>query len=238
MVRNLIFLILTLSSFTQFAQEKSLSSEQTPKNGVYIVEEANQAVWSNTGLKIEFGPNLGITHTDSLGAKHFYIHSTAIITNDSMVPIHLKAALSNEYEFPTFCGDTNKYKVFLVPKELTPDTATIYNNVLNGQHDFLNAPLDNPSAINKTLTPGEFCVVTIGVLIPKPTNCAAVPRAIFSNDDRGLYQICDSQKNKAISTVPQLEIKVKLEYYYKRKFITPEDGCVIIPFGQISYPEN
>ena len=227
-----------MSSFTQCAQEKSKNAEQTSKNGAFIVEGTGQPVKSNTGLKIEYGPNLGITHTDPLGAKHFYVHSTAIITNDSIIPIHLQATLSNEYEFPTFCGDTNKYKVFLVPKELTPDTATIYNNVLNGQNDFLNTPLDNPSVLNKILNPDEYCVVTIGVLIPKPTNCAAVPRAIFSHDHKGLYQTCERKINKAISTIPQLAIGVKLEYYYKRKFITPEDGCVVISFGQISYPEK
>ena len=191
-----------------------------------------------SGLKIEYGPNLGATHTDTLGAKHFYVHSTAIITNDSIIPIHLQLALSNEYDFPTFCGDTNKYKVFLLPEELTPDTATIYNNIVNGQHDFLNTPLDNPKILNKTLNTGEYCVVTIGVLIPKPTNCAAVPRAVFSHDNEGLYHTCDIQLNQAILTNPQLEIGVKLEYYNRRKFITPEDGCAIIPFGQISYPEN
>jgi hypothetical protein len=191
-----------------------------------------------SGLRIEYGPNLGATHTDTLGTKHFYVHSTAIITNDSTIPIHLQFALSNEYEFPTFCGDTNKYKVFILPEELTPDTATIYNNIVNGQHDFLNTPLDNPNVLNKSLNSGEYCVVTIGVLIPKPTNCAAVPRAIFSHENKELYDACDRQINQAISTDSHLELGVKLEYYNQRKFIAPEDGCTVIPFGKISYPER
>lgn len=231
-------MLLILIFFTHCTHEKSESSEQTSKNEAFTVKGANQPVKSNTGLKIEYGPNLGITHTDPLGDKHFYVHSTAIITNDSIIPIQFQAALSNEYNFPTFCSDTSKYKIFLVPKELTPDTATIYNNVLNGQHDFLNTPLKISSVFNKILNPGEYCVVTIGVLIPKPTNCAAVPRAIFSHDNRELYQTCKSMINETISTIPQLEIGVKLEYYNKRKFIPPDDGCVIIPFGQISYPEK
>lgn len=238
MIRNLLFLILALSTLTQCAHEKAKSPKDSPDSKAFTVEGVHQPVKSNTGLKIEYGPNLGITHTDTLGTRHFYVHSTAIITNDSIIPIHLQAALSNEYEFPTFCNDTNKYKVFLVPEELTPDTATVYNNVLNGPNDFLNGPLDKPSVLNKTLKPGEYCVVTIGVLIPKPSNCTAVPRAIFTHDNIGLYQKCDRQINTAISTVPQLTIGVKLEYYNNRKFITPEDGCVVIPFGQISYPEN
>jgi len=212
-------------------------SQRTSKDGQQIEDGTNQQALKS-GLRIEYGPNLGTGHTDTSGTRHFYVHSTAIITNDSIIPIHIQFALSKEYEFPTFCGDTNKYKVFLVPEELTPDTATLYNNILNGQHDFLNTPLDNPSVLNKTLNSGEYCVVTIGVLIPKPTNCAAVPRAVFSYDNKGLYQACDPQLNQAILTNPPLEIGVKLEYYNQRKFIEPEDGCTVIPFGQISYPNR
>ena len=72
-------------------------------------------------------------------------------------------------------GDTNKYKVFLLPEELTPDTATLYNNIVNEQHDFLNSALANSKILNKTLHSGEHYVVTIGVLIPKPSNSAAIP---------------------------------------------------------------
>jgi hypothetical protein len=125
-----------------------------------------------------------------------------------------------------------------LPEELTPDTATVYNNIVNGQYDFLNAPLDKTTTLNKTLKPGEFCVVTIGVLTPNTMNCAAVPRAIFSYKNRGLFNACDKLINPAISTDPQFEICVKLEYYNQRKFIAPEDGCAIIPFSQVSYPEH
>ena len=185
------------------------------------------------GLKIEFGPNLGTTHTDTSGTKHFYVHITATITNESNRPIHLQSALAKEYEFPAFCND-EKYKVFLLPEILTPDTATIYNSIVNGQHDYLNAPLASPSTGNKTLHPGEFRVVTIGTLTPIPSNCAPVPRAVFSYETAGLYEACDPLINEAISAGPEFELGVKLEYYYKRKFIAPEDGCVVIPFSQVS----
>lgn len=210
---------------------------QQPSENGQQVENGTNPQPLKSGLRVEYGSNLGTTHKDTSGTEHFYVHITATITNDSTIPIHLQLALAKEYEFPTFCND-DKYKVFLLPEELTPDTATLYNNILNGQHDFLNTPLDNPSVLNKTLKPDEYCVVTIGALTPKPSNCAPVPRAVFSHDKRELYQACDGQINQAISTNPQLEIGVKLEYYYKRKFIAPEDGCALIPFGQISYLEH
>jgi hypothetical protein len=217
-----------------------LSSISESQNG----NGHNTYLNSKSGLKIEYGPNLGTTHTDKNGIKNFYVHITAIITNELTRPIHLQLALAKEYKFPSFCGKAT-YKVFLLPEELSPDTATIYNNIVNGQHDFLNTPLENSNTLYKTLKPEEYCVVTIGVLIPKSSNCAAVPRAVFSPDNKGQYDACDrhistqpEDENKAISIDPLLELGVKLEYYNQRKFIAPEDGCAIIPFGQITFPDR
>lgn len=165
------------------------------------------------------------------------MHCTATIRNDSNFPIEFHGALSKEYNFPAFCNG-EKYKVFLVPEALTPDTATVYNNVLNGQHEFLNRSLDASYVLNRRLEPTEFCVVTIVVLSQTPVKCAAVPRAIFTYDDIALYNACELVVNDEIKTDPQFEIGVKLEYYKQRKFIPPDDGCVVIPFGQISYPES
>ena len=222
---------LFVALFACSCSQQPAQSEQQPEDG------PGQIITAKTGLTIEYGPNLGTTHTDNSGTKLFKVHITATITNDSTIPVHLQFALAKEYEFPAFCGD-DKYKVFLLPEELTPDTATIYNNIVNGQHDFLNKPLDHPSVQNKTLHPGEYCVITIGTLTPIPSNCAPVPRAVFSHDNIGLYQTCDRPLNEAISIDPQLQIGVKLEYYYKRKFIPPEDGCAAIAFGQISFSER
>jgi hypothetical protein len=212
-------------------------SQQASNNRLEDIENSNLQIQAKTGLKIEYGPNLGSFYTDTLGIKNFYVHITAIITNDTTIPIQLHLALAKEYEFPDFCSD-NKFKVFLLPQELTPDTATVYNNIVTGLHNFLNTPLDKSHLTIKSLNAGEYCVVTIGVLAPRSTNCAAVPRAVFSYDNQDMYSTCDRQLNQSISTYPQLEIGVKLEYYYNRKFIAPEDGCSVIPFGQISYPEQ
>ena len=211
--------------------------QQASNSGLQEIEVTTPILKSNSGVSIEFGPNVGGMHTDDQGAKHFYVSSTATITNDSIVPIQIRFELSNEYEFPGFCDD-DTYKVFLLPEYLTPDTAAIYNNIVFPDHEFLNSPLDSAHAMNRKLAPGEFCVMTYGVLISQPANCAAVPRAVFSHDTRELYEACDGLVNQALSSDPELEIRVKLEYYYKRKFSGPDDGCVVIPVGRISYPED
>ena len=219
-MRSMIFLFVVWVPFALIGQENLKDTEPSTK----------------TGLKIEYGPNLGTTHIDTLGVKNFYVHITATITNVDTIPIHLQLAFAKEYDFPGFCGD-DKYKVFLLPEELTPDSLTVYNNIVNGQHDFLNDPLKNSTSINKTLNPREYFVVTTGTLTAKPSNCSPVPRAIFFYDE-GLYRDCDRPINEKISTDSNLAIGLKLEYYNQRKFIAPEDGCATIPVGQISYPDH
>lgn len=191
----------------------------------------------SSGLRIEYGPNLGTTHTDGDGTRNFYVHVTAIITNDSTIPIQLNMELAESYAYPSFCGDSRSFKAFFLPEDLTPDTATVYNGIVNGQHHFLDSPINDPTLSKRTLNPGEFCVVTIGSLTPKPSNCAAVPRAIFSTESAVLYT-CDELQNQALSSHSRLELFVKIEYYNQRKLIAPGDGCVVIPFGHISFPKR
>ena len=187
---------------------------------------------SKSGLQIEYGPNQGLTHTDTLGTKHNYRYITATITNDSTIAIHLQIALSNEYDFPAACGD-KKYKVFLLPKELTPDTAALINVITNGLGNFLDRCLDTPYILNKTLEPGEKSVVTFGTLYSRPTNCGVVPNALFAQGDSDNFQACDSLMNQDKSTDPQLALGLKLDFYSGRSPF----ACILIPCGQISYPE-
>ena len=209
-------------------------SRHTTRGIQPIDNGTNLEAVNKTGLSIEYGPNLGATHTDEEGNRHFYVHCTATMRNDTTIPLHLHFALAETIEFPSFCGDDG-FRVFILPEELTPDTATIYNGIVNGSHDFLNDPLNNTRLIEKTLEPEGYCVVTIGVLIQKPASCAAVPRAVFSHDGAAQYHSCDQHQNQLITSGAQFQIGAKLEYYFERKFIPPDDGCVVIPIGQISY---
>ena len=208
------------------------------KNGPFE-KDPNQHLKLNTGLKIEYGPNLGMIDTFAAGN---YIHITATITNDSTIPIHLQVALSKEFDFPDSCRD-NKYKVFLLPKELTPDTATLYGKITDGLADFLDRCLDDPYSLNKTLEPGEYAVITNGTLFPRLTNCATLPRAVFIQSDDQNFETCDSRMpvrpaggNQDGSTNPELALGIKLDFY-SGKGSTPET-CMLIPCGQVSYPEH
>ena len=215
------------------------SCSHRPANSVQQHENNNSQIKQKIGLKIEYGMNQGIRADASRGITNPFIYTTAVITNDSDELIHLHMALSETYEFPSFCGDDEyKYKVVLLPEELTPDTATLRNTIIGGSEDYFKTDMTDPNSLNKTLKPGEYCVVTVGTLYPGKSNCEVIPRAIFSRDNMGLYEACDRQLNQIIPTDVKVELGVKLEYYNQRKFIPPEDGCVVIPFGQIRYLEK
>ncbi len=208
--------------------------QQLSNNEQQIEESPDQQNGAKTGLKIEYGPNLGMI--DEFTAGNF-IHITATITNDSTIPIHLMAALSKEFDFPDSCGNS-KYKAFLLPKELTPDTATLYNNLTNSVTDemdeYLDRCLEHPYTLNKTLEPGEYSVITIGTLFATNTKCAALPREVFAQDDVHNFQRCDSRLNQDTGTKPQNTLGVKLDFF-SGKGSVPET-CILHPCGQISYP--
>jgi hypothetical protein len=187
---------------------------------------------SKSGLLIEYGPNLGAIDKYSAGN---YIFITATITNDSTIPIHLHVAISEEFNFPDSCSD-NRYKVFLLPKGLTPDTAILYNHITDGVSNFLDRCLDNPYVLDKTLEPGEYSVITIGTLLARPVKCSvvALPRAVFAQSDGHSFQACDSRMNQDRSTNPHLALGIKFVFYRGK---SQPETCILHPCGQISYPE-
>ena len=185
------------------------------------------------GLQIENGPNQGLNYTDTLGTKYSYRYITTTITNDSTISINLQIASSNEYAYPAPYND-QKFRVFLLPKELSPDKITYdrssYELGDNEIRSFFDRGLNPPYILNETLEPGEKCVVTFGTLYPNPTNCGIVPNALFSQNNRGLYHECDSLINQDNSTNSQFGLWLKLGFC--------QGGCTIITCGQISYPER
>ena len=229
-IRNLFGLLLIL--FICSCAQQDAKSEEYNKNSL------DQHPLFKHGLKIEYGPNLGSIDKYAAGD---YIFISATITNDSTIPIRLQVAISGEYDFPDSCSHS-KYKVFLLPKELTPDTATLYNNITDGVDEFLNRCLDEPYILDKTLKQGEYTVITIGTLLPRPSSCPAVlPRAIFEQSDASSFFECDNrifgnpvEGNQDKSTKPNSVIGIKFVYYRGKSL--PET-CVLFPCGQISYSE-
>lgn len=184
-------------------------------------------------LQIDRGPRQGIPARDlQVPGLNGYGYNTFIITNDTTVPIHLQIALSDEFQQPP-PFEQGKLKIFLLPRELTPDTITFQDGVSEKLRDYLAKNLDTPSILNKPLEPGSKCVITIGMLMSRSGDCGV--NMFLVQDHSDIFTQCDSRINKYISANPAAKLKLKVDFNYVGNQ-TPV-SCIIIPCGQISYPE-
>jgi hypothetical protein len=135
-----------------------------PKEHKY---EKNFSSYSNSkkilGVSIENGPRQGFQYFDSLGTEYTYRYITTTITNDSIVPIQLKISFSKEYNYLR-SNDSLKSKVFLLPRELTPDRQHYDNSISKELKTFLDKDVDNPISLDKRINPNEKLIMTFGVL--------------------------------------------------------------------------
>jgi len=186
---------------------------------------------SKPKLRIESGPNQGTDHTDTMGTKWNYRYVTATITNDSAIPTRLQIALPKTHAFPTTWSDY-KYKVFLLPRDLTPNPPAFHNNITDGLGNFFDTGLDNTHTVDKTLEPGEQFVATIGTLY-LPETFFIVPTAIFAQSESDRFRTCDNLMGQAESGNHQL-LGLKLDFHIEGV----RRGCILISCGQISYPKR
>lgn len=216
MIRDLLCFLAFLLPVILWSQEESNNAKQL----------------SNLGLQIDNSPNRGLNYTDTLGSKYSYRNIPITITNDTIFPIHLNLALSGEYDYPSRYGD-HKFKVFLLPKELTQNEVTYdtttYELRLNELRRYFDKGLYPPYNLNETLNPGEKCVITIGTLYPRPTKCGVLPNALFLNNRIGPFDQCDYLVKLDESTNSRLALMLKLDFC---------NSCTIIPCGQLSYPKH
>ena len=192
----------------------------------------NYGIPVDSGLLIENHPNRGLNYTDPLGTKYSYRNIPITFTNDSTIAIQIQIVLSNEYDYPAAYGK-QQFKVFLLPKEITPDKVTwdslSYELGNNELRSFFENGLNPPYSLNEILEPGEKCEITIGTLYPRPTNCGIVPNALFLQNNGDFYQECANLINQDILINSPFVLGLKLDFC---------ESCTIIPCGQISYPKR
>lgn len=216
------------------------SCKQHSSEGKFPIEKGiNKDEVLNLGLKIETRINRGARYTDLDSTDYWLIHIASSITNDSTIPIHLQMTFCREYDYPTEYGD-QKFNIFLLPKVFAIDGGKILadNGMLTDSmqvefRNYLVNGLGTPYIFNKTLEPGEKCVVPIGTQYPMTSNCGVFPNVLFSKSEIANFQVCENQFGQDESTNSQFALGLKLDF---RPGKTPEK-CTIIPCGQISYPK-
>ena len=122
------------------------------------------------GLYIENGPRQGFQYFDSAKTEYNYRYNTITITNDTIIPVQLEIGFSYTEKN---IGESNKSKVFLLPRHLTPSEQHFDESMSDELKRFLDYDIDKPEHLNKTLNTTEKCVLTFGVLTntkyPDPT---------------------------------------------------------------------
>ena len=89
--------------------------------------------------------------------------------------------------------------------------------------------VDKP-LLNETVEPGEKISLAIGTLYPiTGDNWSVDLNELFAHSDGGFFPACDWLMKEDPPSNPEIALGLKLVF---------TQSCIIIPCGQISYPER
>jgi hypothetical protein len=91
-IRNILILVLVINSCSH--------------NNLHLYEKYY-------GIYIDSSLRQGSGYRDSTGIKYWYTYVKTVITNDSLVPAHVRLSIPKGFYQSTFSND-QKYKVFLL----------------------------------------------------------------------------------------------------------------------------
>jgi hypothetical protein len=204
--------------------------QQSSTSEPRIANESLQQLAATPGLRIHNGINRGTDYTDSQGTKYNLRYIPITITNESTRPIHFQIAFEKEYDYPRRFRIDEPFNVFPMPEEWGMDGVEITDEMINELLRYIDQP-----SLTKTLEPGEGIVAAIGTRY-LPTGRGVLPNALFVQSDRDKFQDCDDLMNHEESQNPQLALGLKLDICLVQQ--RDPVGCVLIPSGQLSFPER
>jgi hypothetical protein len=204
------------------------------------------------GIYIDHSLRQGSGYSDSTGVKYWYFYVKTVITNDSLVPAHVRLNIPNEY-YQTNFSDSEKYKVFLLPDSMTEQNEFKDYYLVSGElKKFFDSGIEKPFTLDTVLKPKEDCTVYIG-FITKVSNGMNPYLSLFSRGDKphfwpsevkskmvpsdSLLSIPDTAINKFIlSPEKQLSLFLGITMINFR-INEPAKYYNIIPCGQVSYSD-
>ncbi len=126
---------------------------------------------SERGLIIICSPRQGFQYYDPPRAEYNYRYNTISITNDTTVAIQVDVVFS-ETEM-SLKDDSIRFKVFLLPRHLTPNEQHYDQQMSKELKRFLDFEINTSEHLSTVINPSENCVFTFGVLTnaryPDPT---------------------------------------------------------------------
>lgn len=179
---------------------------------------------AQSGLKIDNGINRGISYTDSIGADYNLRYIPITIINDSSIPIRLHINFLKEYNYPQ-SDKKEKFRLILLPEEWALEGIGVTESMMTELPNYIDKPL-----LNNTLEPGEKFLVVIGTLYPRPPkNSGILPNTLFTHNRRDMFTECDWLMQEDPLSSPKNTLGLKLNF---------GNRCMVIPCGQISYPDS
>jgi hypothetical protein len=202
------------------------------------------------GIYIDHSPRQGAGFRDSTGIKYWYFYVKTVITNDSLIPAHVRINLPKEFYQINF-SDSEKYKVFILSESMVTENESKDYYLVSGElKKFFDSGLENSFILDTVLKPKQECIVYISFITKvsnginaylslfsrghKPAFWPSQYRNMFAPSD-SLLSIPDSALNKYIlPEEKQLSLFLGVTMTHSQ-FNESIKDYNIIPCGQVSY---
>jgi hypothetical protein len=177
------------------------------------------------GTQITNGARRGRIIRDTIARQYFYCYITSTITNDSLIPMHIKIGLpKNEWKAMPVNGQT--FRIFLQSKILS--------------NDEIKKCLTNvyPRVVCDTIiNPGENIEINVGFLTQysRPFDLNPIPFVLFSKGHKnGLTPVLANNLSAFLPEEHKLNLLLGLDFLNQWGSDTIKRYS-IIPCGQISF---
>jgi len=204
------------------------------------------------GIYIDHSLRQGSGYRDSTGIKYRYYYVKTVITNDSLVPAHVRLSVPKGFYQSTLSND-GKYKIFLLPDSMAEENETKDYYLVSGElKKFFDSGLENPFTLDTVLKPKEECTVYIG-FITEVSNGMSPYLSLFSRGHKPHFW---PSKTKSLAPFAPSDSSLSIPDSAINKFIVPTEKQLslflgvsminsrinepakyynIIPCGQVSY---
>jgi len=172
--------------------------------GTYIDTETLYA--DSTGIVVITQNSLpkGGAYTDSIGRTFGYRIFWTRIINETATPIELTINFPAD-SFEIVARPDSYLRVFLPPDTMTLYNETLYDYGATGLKSFLDAGLNKPTMLQRTINPKEACLFYIGVLIDPAGN--NFTRAGLVLKEQHLFYRITPQLDSALIPCGQIVLK-------------------------------
>ncbi len=186
---------------------------------------------NNNSLNIERRQDFGFTISNSVrhGRPNSFFSISTTITNDTIIPFHLKISFSKEY-----VHNNKKFRVILLPESMTVEEQHSDDFFRSKVQKFLETQIENPITIDKIIKPKENYIINIAFINESNSNVIPGQLALISKLHKfNFTSIPDSLIIQDRPTKDSLRISLGLNFSILTDSVY---GFKLIPCGTIYYP--